>query len=167
MAKHKNDLFIAIIFSLIWVVSPISYDEMRNRNQIYPQEIQTNISNKQQNASLNKILSKHNSTNLDEVILVKNDGLLPGADSFSPPFPKREGGRTTKRSGASSPSSNSALNSGGGNLDGNLDQIQLLDFLINCLLIIKITKRKRRRRRIREKLVKKEFLKHIKILFQK
>ena len=41
-----------------------------------------NISNQQQDASLNEILSKQNPTKPDEVILVKNDGILAGADGF-------------------------------------------------------------------------------------
>ena len=72
-----------------------------------------------QNASLNEILSKQNSTKPDEVILVKNEGILPGADAFPPPFPQRHGGRTTNAMGGSSPGSNSAPSSGTGNLAGN------------------------------------------------
>ena len=117
MSKERNDLFVVIIFSLIWIVRPISYDEMRSRHPVYPQEMVINISNQQQNASLNEILSKQNSTKPGEVILVKNDGILPGADAFPPPFPQRHGGRTTNGMGGSSPGSNSASNSG--NLDGN------------------------------------------------
>jgi hypothetical protein len=83
MSKERNDLFVVIIFSLIWIVRPISYYEMRSRHPIYPQEMVINISNQQQNASLNEILSKQNSTKPDEVILVKNDGILPGADGFT------------------------------------------------------------------------------------
>ena len=112
-------MFVVIIFSLIWIVRPISYDEMRSRHPIYPQEMVINISNQQQNASLNEILSKQNSTKLDEVILVKNDGILPGADAFPPPFLQQHGGRTTNGMGGSSPGSNSAPSSGTGNLDGN------------------------------------------------
>ena len=119
MFKERNNLFVVIIFSLIWIVRPISYDEMRSRHPIYPQEMVINISNQQQNASLNEILSKQNSTKPDEVILVKNDGILPGADAFPPLFPQRHGGRTTNGMGGSSPGSNSAPSSGTGNLDGN------------------------------------------------
>lgn len=82
MSKERNDLFVVIIFSIIWIVRPISYDEMRSRHPIYPQEMVINILNQQQDASLNEILSKQNPTKPDEVILVKNDGILPGADSF-------------------------------------------------------------------------------------
>lgn len=38
MSKEKNDLFTVIMFSIIWIVRPISYDEMRSRHPIYPQE---------------------------------------------------------------------------------------------------------------------------------
>ena len=117
MSKERNDLFVIIIFSLIWIVHPISYDEMRSRHPT--EEMVINISNQQQNASLNEILSKQNSTKLDEVILVKNDGILPGADAFPPPFLQQHGGRTTNAMGGSSPGSNSAPSSGTGNLDGN------------------------------------------------
>jgi len=37
MAKEKNDLFVFILRSIIWIVHPISYDEMRSRHPIYPQ----------------------------------------------------------------------------------------------------------------------------------
>lgn len=47
MSKERNDLFVVIIFSLIWIVRPISYDEMRSRHPIYPQEMVINISNQQ------------------------------------------------------------------------------------------------------------------------
>ena len=76
-----------------------------NMFAIDPQEMVINISNKQPNASFNEILSKQNSTKPDEVILVKNDGILPGADAFPPPFPQRHGGRTTNAMGGSSPGS--------------------------------------------------------------
>ena len=82
MSKERNDLVVVIIFSLILRVCPIFYDEIRSRHPIYPQEMVINISNQQQNASLNKILSRQNSTKPDEVILVKNDGILSRADAF-------------------------------------------------------------------------------------
>ena len=34
MSKERNDLVVVIIFSLIWIVRPISYDELRSRHQI-------------------------------------------------------------------------------------------------------------------------------------
>ena len=86
MSTERNDLVVVIIFSLILRVRPIFYDEMRSRHPIYPQEMVINISNQQQNASLNKILYKQNSTKPDEVILVKNDGILPGADASRSSF---------------------------------------------------------------------------------
>ena len=119
MSKERNDLVVVIIFSLIWIVRPISYDEMRSRHPIYSQEMVIKISNQQQNASLNEILSKQNSTKPGGVILAKNDGILLGADAFPPPFPQRCGGRTTNAMGGSSPGSNPAPSSGTGNLDGN------------------------------------------------
>jgi hypothetical protein len=38
MLKEKNDLFVVILFSIICIIRPISYDEMRSRHPIYPQE---------------------------------------------------------------------------------------------------------------------------------
>lgn len=38
MPKERNNLFVVIIFSIIWIFRPISYDEMRSRHPIYPQE---------------------------------------------------------------------------------------------------------------------------------
>lgn len=38
MAKENNDLFIVIMFSILWIVRPISYYEMRSRHPIYPQQ---------------------------------------------------------------------------------------------------------------------------------
>ena len=67
-----------------------------------------NISNQQQNASLNEILSKQNSTKPNKLILVKNDGILTGIDAFPTPFPQRPRGRTTNGIdiGKSNPDSN-------------------------------------------------------------
>lgn len=45
MPKERNNLFVVIIFSLIWIVCQISYYEMRSRHPIYPQEIVINIPN--------------------------------------------------------------------------------------------------------------------------
>ena len=39
MSKERNNLFIVIIFSIIWVVRLIFYHEMRSRHPIYPQVI--------------------------------------------------------------------------------------------------------------------------------
>ena len=40
MTKEKNNLFIIILFSSIWIAHPISYDEMRIRHPIDSQETQ-------------------------------------------------------------------------------------------------------------------------------
>ena len=40
MSKEKNDLFSIILFSIIWIARPISYDEMRIRHPIDYQETQ-------------------------------------------------------------------------------------------------------------------------------
>ena len=47
------------------------------------------------NASSNKILSENNLNEPDDIILVKGDGILPGAEAFPLPLPQRTGGRTT------------------------------------------------------------------------
>ena len=40
MSKERNDLFVVIIFGFIWIIHPISYDEMRIRHPIYPSEVE-------------------------------------------------------------------------------------------------------------------------------
>lgn len=63
-----------------------SLDDSRNSGQIVRTgngtilEFQEEVSN----ASSNKILSKHNLHELDDIILVKDDGILPGAEGFTP-----------------------------------------------------------------------------------
>ena len=77
------------------------------------------MTNEEQERLVKSILSKQNSTKPDEVILVKNDGILRGADAFPPPFPQWHGGRTTNGMGGSSPGSNSAPSSGTGTCRSN------------------------------------------------
>lgn len=43
MSKEKNDLFSIVLFSIIWIACPISYDEMRIRHLIDSQETQAVI----------------------------------------------------------------------------------------------------------------------------
>ena len=47
MPKETNNLFAVILFSIIWIIRPISYDEMRSRHTIDSQETQHVIKNKQ------------------------------------------------------------------------------------------------------------------------
>ena len=74
-----------------------SLDDSRNSGQTVRTgngtilELQQEVSN----ASSNKILSENNLNELDDIILVKGDGVLPGAEAFPLPLPQRTGGRTT------------------------------------------------------------------------
>jgi hypothetical protein len=120
MSKERNDLFVVIIFSIIWIVRPISYDEMRSRHPIYPQEnvvIVTSSSISNQNDELDFL----ESTTRD-IILAKDTSGNFFADGFTPPLPKRQGGRTTNGIGGSNPGNGSGGSSSApssGNLDGN------------------------------------------------
>jgi hypothetical protein len=38
MSKEKNNLFVVILFSIIWIVRPISYYEIQIRHPIYSKE---------------------------------------------------------------------------------------------------------------------------------
>lgn len=96
-----------------------SLSNFLSQNTDLSQEMVINISNQQQNTSLDEILSKQNSTKPDEVILVKNYGILPGADAFPPPFPQRHRGWTTNGIVAPNLGYNLAPSSGTGNLDGD------------------------------------------------
>lgn len=69
MSKSKNDLFIVILFSIVWVVRPISHDEMPSRHTIGSQEIQT-IRNKSSSFSFQKRCS-----NLEDFVFPKADEL--------------------------------------------------------------------------------------------
>lgn len=70
-----------------------SLDDSRNSGQIVRTGNGTILEFQQEvsNASSNKILSEHNLHEPNDIILVKNDGILPGADGFVPKtnHPKR------------------------------------------------------------------------------
>ena len=85
MSKEKNDLFVVIIFSIIWIVRPISYDEMRSRHSIYRQENvvivnSSSISNQNDESDFLESTTR-------EIILFKNTSSNFFADGFTPPFP--------------------------------------------------------------------------------
>ena len=101
MSKERNDLFVGIIFSIIWIVRPISYDEMRSRHLIYPQE-NVVIVNSSSISNQNDELDFLESTTRD-IILAKDTSGNFFADGFTPPLPKRQGGRTTNGIGGSNP----------------------------------------------------------------
>ena len=85
--KEKNDLFIVIVFSILWIVRPISYDEMRCRHPIYQQENvvivnSSSISNQNDEFDFLKSTAK-------KVILAKDTSGNFFAEGFSPPLPRR------------------------------------------------------------------------------
>jgi hypothetical protein len=43
MAKKQNDFFFLILFAIIWIARPISYEDMRSRHSIYAQETVTRL----------------------------------------------------------------------------------------------------------------------------
>lgn len=120
MSKERNDLFVVIIFSIIWIVRPISYDEMRSRHPIYPQE-NVVIVNSSSILNQNDELDFLESITRD-IILAKDTSGNFFADGFTPPLPQRQGGRTTNGIGESNPGNGSGGSSSApssGNLDGN------------------------------------------------
>ena len=95
MLKEKNNLFVVILFSIIWIVRPISYDEMRSRhtNPIYPQENRVVVNS-------SSILTKSDELeflkgSIEKIILAKDSNRSFFAEGFSPPLPQRPGSRTT------------------------------------------------------------------------
>lgn len=87
MSKEKNDLFVVIIFRILWIVRPISYDEMRSRHPIYPQEnvvVVNNSSISNQNDEFDFLEST-----TKEIILVNDISANFFAEGFSSPLPRR------------------------------------------------------------------------------
>ena len=115
MSKEKNDLFIVIMFSILWIVRPISYDEMRSRHSIYPEENVVVVNRP-------SISDQIDESSTRDIILVKDTSGNFFADGFTPPLPQRQRDRTTNEIGGYNPGNgsrgpNSAPSSG--NLDGN------------------------------------------------
>ena len=87
MAKEKNDLFVVMIFSIIWMVRPISYYEMRSWHTTYPQENvmvvnSSSISNQNDEFDFLERTTK-------EIILAKDTSGNFFAEGFTPPLPRR------------------------------------------------------------------------------
>ena len=120
MSREKNDLFVVIIFSIIWIVRPISYEEMRSRHPIYPQEnvvVVNSFSISNQNDEFDFLEST-----TKEIILAKDTNGSFFAEGFTPPLPQRHGGQTTNGIGGSNPGNGSGGSSpapSSGKLDGN------------------------------------------------
>ena len=104
MSKEKNDLFVFMIFSIIWLVRPISYYEMRSRHPIYSQENvvivkSSSISNQNDEFDFLKSTTK-------DIILAKDTSGSLFAEGFSPPLPRRPtstGSQTRMGTGGSNP----------------------------------------------------------------
>jgi hypothetical protein len=110
MSKEKNDLLVIIIFSIILIVRPISYYEMRRRHPIYPQEnvvVLHSYSISNQNDEFDFL-----ENNAKEIILVKDTNGNFFAEAFPPPLPQRPGSRTANGMGGSNPGSGSEWGSG-------------------------------------------------------
>lgn len=115
MSKEKNDLFIVIMFSILWIVRPISYDEMRSRHPIYPEENVVVVNRPSISDQIDESTTR-------DIILAKDTSGNFFADGFTPPLPQRQGDRTTNGIGGSNPGNGSGGSSSApssGNLDGN------------------------------------------------
>ena len=82
MSKKQNSLFIVVVLSIIWIIGPIPYDEMRSRYPIYPQENGVVLNS-------SSILTQN-----DELGFLEGKGqvkLAKGVESFSvtPSYPGR------------------------------------------------------------------------------
>jgi hypothetical protein len=85
MSKNQTDLFIVILFSIILIVHPISYDEMRSQHPIYPKENVVLIKNSSiptQNDELEFLKS-----NPKEIILAKDTSKSFFAEALTQPLP--------------------------------------------------------------------------------
>ena len=101
-------------------VRPISYDEMRSRHPIYPQE-NVVVVNSSSISNQNDAFDFLESTS-EEIILPKDRSGNFFAEGFTPTLPQRHGGRTTNGIGGSNPGNGSGGSSpapSSGNLDGN------------------------------------------------
>lgn len=97
MSKEKNDFFVIILFSIFWILCPISYDEMRNRHPIYPQEnVVVLNSNKKYNFSEVEVKALGINNENNETILVK------GVDGYTA-IPNYAGRRSSPGRTSSSP----------------------------------------------------------------
>ena len=115
MSKEKNDFFIVIMFSILWIVRPISYDEMCSRHPIYPEENVVVVSRPSISDQIDESTTR-------DIILAKDTSGNFFADGFTPPLPQRQGDRTTNGIGGSNPGNGSGGSSSApssGNLDGN------------------------------------------------
>jgi hypothetical protein len=118
MSKINNDLFIVIIFSIIWIIRPISYDEMRSRHPIYPQENIVVVNSSSISTKNDELEYLEGNT---EIILAKSSSGNFFADGSKPPLTQRPGSRTTSGIGGSNPGSGSGGSSSSAPSSGNLD----------------------------------------------
>jgi len=105
MTKEKNDLFVGILFGIIWIIHPISYDDMRNRHPIYPQEnvvvlnsfsisnqgFENNDRKVSSNTSLTNKKSNFSQQELKALEMNKETILVKGVDGYTitPSYPGR------------------------------------------------------------------------------
>ena len=113
-------MFVVIIFSILWIVRPISYDEMRSRHPIYPQENVVLVNSSSISTQNDEFDFLESTTK--EIILAKDTSGNFFAEGFTPPLPQWHGGRTTNGIGGSNPGNGSGGSSpapSSGNLDGS------------------------------------------------
>lgn len=96
--SKKTDLFIVIIFSVIWLVHPILYYEMRSWHPIYPQENVVVLNSSSISTENDEFECLEDNT---EIILVKDSSGNFFGDGFQPPLTQRPGSWTTTRIGGS------------------------------------------------------------------
>lgn len=75
------------MFTILWILRAISYDEMRSRYSIYPQE-NVVVGNR---PSISDQIDEFDflESTTKEIILVKDNSASFFAESFSPPLPRR------------------------------------------------------------------------------
>lgn len=94
-------MFVGILFTIIWIITPISYDERRcqHPNTIFPQETAVVVNNSSFLNKSDQLAFLEGITK--DVILVNNNG---GSWMLTPPFGPRPGTKTTTGTkGASNP----------------------------------------------------------------
>lgn len=113
MSKEKNDLVVIIIFSIIWIVRPISYDQMRSRHPISTQENRVLVDSSSISTKNDELEFLESTTK--DIILAKDNSGSFFAEGFTPPLPRRSistGSQTAMGMGGSNPGQGGSPGSG-------------------------------------------------------
>lgn len=82
------------------MIHPISYDQIRSRHPIYPQENAVVVNSSSILTKTNELEFLEGNINIEEIILYKDKNVNFFAEGFSPLFPQGLGGlRTTGMNG--------------------------------------------------------------------